>query len=196
MAEIYEARIAPFINESFVVTSAQPYYPDGTIHGGLDLSTGTNSPLYAMVTGTVLYSQYNIGGYGNCIIMQDDVTGDTLLYAHMRDRSVKSVGDHVDVGEFIGWEGSTGDSTGIHVHLELEYLSPGEAWRWGTNKLTRPHVADWMRIPNRYHIRAIYNGVPGPTPPKPEPFPPITLNKTKFKWVLYSRKNRNRRNGQ
>jgi murein DD-endopeptidase MepM/ murein hydrolase activator NlpD len=196
MAEIYEARIAPFINEVFLETASQPYYSDGSIHGGLDLSTGANSPLYAMVTGTVLYSQYNIGGYGNCIIMQDDITGDTLLYGHLRDLPIVSVGGHVNVGDFIGWEGSTGQSTGNHVHLEIQYLTPGEAWHWGTNKLTRPHVADWMGIPNRRGIRAIYNGTPGPTPPKPEPFPPVTLNRTQFKWVLYSRKNRNRRNSQ
>ena len=50
----YQARIAPFINKQFAITASQPYYSDGRTHGGLDISTGANDPLYSMVTGTVL----------------------------------------------------------------------------------------------------------------------------------------------
>ena len=81
----YVVTVAPFINETFYVTSAQPYYPDGTPHGGFDISTGTNSPVYSMTSGKVLYSEYNTGGYGNCIIIQDQTSGTTILYAHLRD---------------------------------------------------------------------------------------------------------------
>lgn len=180
----YTARVAPFINEEFYVTSAQPYYPDGTVHGGFDISTGVNSPVYSMTAGTVLYSQFNLGGYGNMIIIQAD-DGTTLLYAHFRDLPLKRVGDHVAFLEQIGIEGSTGDSTGIHTHLEIQYLNPGDSWNWNLDKLTRPHVADFMGIPNVYGISAIYNG----TPPTPTP-----TKKKNFNWAVFGRKIINRNN--
>ena len=183
MAE-YTARIAPFINETFYVTSAQPYYPDGTPHGGFDISTGTNSPVYSMTSGIVLYSQYNVGGYGNCIIIQDQQTGTAILYAHLRDLPLKSVGQSVSLLEQIGIEGTTGTSTGIHTHLEIQYNTLGSGWNWSIPYLDRPHVADFMGIPNQYGISAIYNGTPPPPPP--------VINKSRrFPWVLYANKLRN-----
>ncbi|MBR2652482.1 M23 family metallopeptidase [bacterium] len=181
----YQARIAPFINEEFTVTGAQPYYDDGTIHGGFDISTGTNSPLYSMTAGIVIYSQYNTGGYGNMIIIRDPLDGTSILYAHLRDLPLYSVGQSVPLLAQIGVEGNTGDSTGIHTHLEIQYNTTGFGWDWNIPKLTRPHVADFMGIPNTYGITAIFNGTP-PTPPTP------TGTKHKFKWVLYANKIRNR----
>lgn len=184
---VEEARIAPFINKEFVVTSAQPYRQDGvTLHGGLDISTGANDPLYSMVEGTVLYSQWNTGGYGNCIIMKDDTTGNAFLYAHMRDASLKRVGDHVALGEFVGYEGTTGQSTGIHLHVEWQTLPSGASWNWNIPYIDRPHVADFMGITNVAGTHAIYNGTPGPTPTP-------TNKRENFPWVLYARKFRQRR---
>lgn len=183
---IYQARVAPFINVPFYVTSAQPYYPSGEVHGGFDISTGKNDPVYAMTGGRVLYSQFNTGGYGNMVIIQDQTTGVTLLYAHMRDTPLVSVGQSVLPQQQIGVEGTTGHSTGIHTHLEIQYLTPGQPWNWSTNKLTRPHVADFMGIPNEYGIEAIYDGSPVPPPT------PTITEKKKFPWVLYARKFRGR----
>ena len=180
---IYNARVAPFINEVFTVTGAQPYYDDGSIHGGFDISTGINSPLYSMTSGIVLYSQYNSGGYGNCIIIQDQQTGTAILYAHLRDLPLKGVGQTVGFLELIGYEGNTGQSTGIHTHLEIQYNTLGSGWNWNIPKLDRPHVADFMGIPNVYLTQAIYNGTPPPTP---------TTRKSNFKWVLYANKLRER----
>lgn len=181
MAE-YTARVAPFINEEFTVTSAQPYYPEGDPHGGLDISTGRNSPVYSMVSGTVLYSQYNTGGYGNCIIIKGD-DGNSFLYAHLRDLPLLSVGSRVSIGQQVGIEGTTGTSTGIHLHCEWQVLGSGDSWNWTIPYLDRPHVADFMGIPNQYGITAIYNGE----------VPPIPIKKqTKFKWVLYANRIRNR----
>lgn len=180
----YTARVAPFINEEFTVTSAQPYYPDGTVHGGFDISTGVNSPVYSMTSGLVLYSQYNTGGYGNMIIIQDQITGTAILYAHLRDLPLKQVGQTVNYLEQIGIEGSTGESTGIHTHLEIQYNTLASGWNWDYPKLDRPHVADFMGIPNQYGITAIFNGTPPP--------PPVPTLKSKFKWVLYANKIRNR----
>lgn len=180
---IEQARIAPFINVVFTVTSAQPYRSDGvTLHGGLDISTGNNDPLYSMVDGTVLYSQWNTGGYGNCIIMQDDTTGDSFLYGHMRDLPLKSVGDHVSLGEQVGVEGTTGQSTGIHLHVEWQQLNPGDSWNWNVPILDRPYVANFMGISNVLNTRAIYNGIPIP----------VNSKKNKFPWAIYLSRYRER----
>lgn len=181
----YVARVAPFINEMFTVTGTQPYYEDGSLHGGFDISTGINSPLYSMTDGLVLYSQYNSGGYGNCIIIQDQLSGTAILYAHLRDHPLKYVGQQVLQGELIGYEGNTGDSTGIHTHLEIQYNTLSSGWNWNIPKLDRPHVADFMGIPNVYLITAIYYGTPPPPPP------PSDYKKSKFPWVLYASKLRN-----
>lgn len=183
------ANIAPFINEVFYVTSAQPYYPEGDPHGGLDISTGVNSPVYSMVNGTVLYSTYNTGGYGNCIITQDDTTGVSFLYGHLRDLPLVPVGGHVQIGQQVGIEGTTGTSTGIHLHVEIQYLNPGDPWNWSIPYLDRPYVATYMGIPNVYGAVCYYDGTP--VPPTPTP----TTKRTKFPWVLYARKFRARNEG-
>ena len=176
----YQARVAPFIDEEFTVTGTHPYYENVSLHGGFDISTGINSPLYSMTSGIVLYSEYNLGGYGNCIIIQDQTDGTAILYAHLRDLPLKSVGQSVSAQELIGYEGNTGDSTGIHTHLEIQYNTLGSGWNWNIPKLDRPHVADFMGIPNVYLITAIYNYVP--------PVPPTTHKKRRFPWVLYAKK--------
>ena len=182
---VEEARIAPFINVIFTVTSAQPYRNDGvTLHGGLDISTGNNDPLYSMVNGTVLYSQWNTGGYGNCIVMRDDTTGDAFLYGHMRDLPLKSVGQTVTVGEQVGIEGTTGQSTGIHLHIEWQNIGASGSWNWNVPILDRPHVADFMGISNVYGTRAIYDGTP--VPPTPSNI------KNKFPWAIYLHRYRER----
>lgn len=186
---VEQARIAPFINVEFVVTSAQPYRNDGvTLHGGLDISTGNNDPLYSMVNGTVLYSGWNTGGYGNMIIMRDDTTGDAFLYAHMRDASIKRTGDSVTVGEFVGYEGTTGSSTGNHLHVEWQNIGTSGSWNWNIPYIDRPHVADFLGISNVYGTRAIYDGTPGPIPPP-------TFSSSKFPWYMYARKIRERTKG-
>lgn len=182
---MYTATNSPFINEVFYVTGAQPYYPDGEIHGGFDVSTGINSPVYAMTGGIVLYSQYNTGGYGNMIIIQEQTTGTAILYAHLRDLPLYNVGDSVNAHAQIGVEGSTGESTGIHTHLEIQYNTLGTGWDWNIPKLDRPHVADFMGIPNQAGISAIYNYVP-PIPPTP-----TSRKRGGFPWVLYANKLRN-----
>lgn len=93
----YQARIAPFINIEFVVTSV--WWEEPRNHRGLDIATyhsaGDNVPVYSMCNGTVVRNQYNEGGYGNYIIMKDDETGMGFLYAHLRDPALPAVGEKI-----------------------------------------------------------------------------------------------------
>lgn len=86
-------------------------------HSGLDLSAGTGTPIYAANSGYVLFSGYSNWGYGNAVVIEHGNTYSTL-YGHMSQRNV-SCGQYVTVGQVIGLVGSTGDSTGPHLHFEI-----------------------------------------------------------------------------
>ncbi len=90
----------------------------GWRHTGVDIAGPVGSALYAAQSGTVITSQcgWN-GGYG-CYIIVDHGGGVTTLYGHASQLDV-SVGDDVDQGQVIGLMGSTGRSTGPHVHFEV-----------------------------------------------------------------------------
>ncbi len=87
-------------------------------HGGTDIGASYGSAIYAADSGTVVYSSdgWN-GGWGN-YVMIDHGNGMQTLYAHMSSRAV-SVGQTVSAGQTIGYVGSTGMSTGPHLHFEM-----------------------------------------------------------------------------
>jgi len=86
------------------------------MHSGLDIGGEWNQPIFAAKEGTVILAGVN-GGYGNTIII-DQGDGLASLYAHQNSFAV-DVGDNVETGEIIGKVGSTGLSTGPHLHFEL-----------------------------------------------------------------------------
>lgn len=158
----YEARIAPFINVTFYVTSE--WWEQPRNHRGLDIATPSslgNVPLYSMCDGTLHYKGYDEGGYGNYIILKDSATGMGFLYAHLHEPSPLNVGESVTKGSFVGLEGTTGSSTGIHLHLEMQDISSHE-WIYHAEKEVYTNPAEFMGIPNVEGISAIYYGVPEP----------------------------------
>ena len=95
----------------------QPTPGASTTHMGVDIGASYGSYIYAVKSGTVVGSKYSWGGYGNYVEI-DHGNGNFTLYAHMSERLVE-VGEHVEQGEVIGLCGSTGISTGPHVHYEI-----------------------------------------------------------------------------
>jgi murein DD-endopeptidase MepM/ murein hydrolase activator NlpD len=92
-------------------------YWDG--HQGIDIAAGEGAPIYASDNGTVVYAGWNANGYGNTVMI-DHGTGYSTLYAHLSAVNVAcAVG--VAQGQVIGYGGSTGNSTGPHLHFELRY---------------------------------------------------------------------------
>ena len=88
----------------------------GRLHAGVDIAAGMGAPIYAAADGTVK-SAGSQGGYGRAIrILHGD--GTVTVYAHM-SRLLVSAGERVSAGEQIGKEGSTGQSTGPHLHFEV-----------------------------------------------------------------------------
>ena len=86
------------------------------LHTGVDLSASTGADVLAADGGTVIKSRYN-SSYGNYVAI-DHGNGMVTLYAHMSQRLV-SVGQTVSAGQVIGKVGSTGNSTGPHLHFEV-----------------------------------------------------------------------------
>ncbi len=87
----------------------------GRMHTGIDIGAGYGAPIRAAKDGTVILAGYN-GGYGNCVVI-DHGGGLSTLYGHMSSVEA-SEGEFVEAGEFIGEVGSTGNSTGPHLHFE------------------------------------------------------------------------------
>ena len=86
-------------------------------HTGLDIGTSTGTPIRAAASGKVTYSGWKTGGYGNLVVV-DHGNGVQTYYAHCSKRYV-SVGQKVSQGDKIAAVGSTGNSTGPHLHLEV-----------------------------------------------------------------------------
>lgn len=86
-------------------------------HTGLDVANKIGTPIYAADSGVVTAASYNRGGYGNQIIINHG-GGKTTRYAHLSSFAVR-VGQKVNKGQYIGGMGSTGRSTGPHLHFEV-----------------------------------------------------------------------------
>ena len=98
--------------------------------------------------GTVVLKSYDADGYGNYLIMKDDETGMGFLYGHLRDATPLNVGDKVQIGTFVGIEGTTGSSTGIHLHVEMQDISTHD-WIFGADKSYYTNPAEFMRFSKR-----------------------------------------------
>jgi murein DD-endopeptidase MepM/ murein hydrolase activator NlpD len=91
-------------------------------HNGLDIAAPTGTPVKPVAPGTVIFSGWK-KGYGNTVILEHR-DGMVTVYAHHASNNV-AVGEPVDQGTVIALSGSTGRSTGPHLHFE--------AWRDGSN---------------------------------------------------------------
>ena len=97
-----------------------PIYGDRRLHAGIDIGSGSGAPVVAAAAGTVILSYFS-ESYGNLIVIDHGVLGGrqvTSAYAHQSQR-VAQEGDAVSAGELIGRVGSTGNSTGPHLHFEV-----------------------------------------------------------------------------
>lgn len=91
-------------------------------HTGIDISDGKPAgvtPIHPFKPGKVKNIGCMDAGYGNCVIV-DNGSGVNSWYAHMSSISV-SVGQQVDDGTVLGYEGETGDATGVHLHFEIRF---------------------------------------------------------------------------
>ena len=94
-----------------------PITGKASTHGGIDVPAGGGKNIYAAKSGVVLTNKYN-RSYGNYIVISHG-NGQSTLYAHMRSRGIVKEGTTVKQGQVIGYVGTTGSSTGNHLHFEI-----------------------------------------------------------------------------
>ncbi|MDG5787266.1 M23 family metallopeptidase [Evansella sp. AB-P1] len=106
-------------------TRYDPFTGITSFHSGIDIASSLNTPIYATADGIVTFAGWD-GPYGQTVIIEHGNTYETL-YAHLNHTDVQ-VGESVKKGDKIGGMGTTGRSTGIHLHYEIkrngEYVNP------------------------------------------------------------------------
>jgi murein DD-endopeptidase MepM/ murein hydrolase activator NlpD len=123
---------------------------NGRRHSGIDFPVAYGTLVEAAGVGTTVFAGYNSGGYGNLVVIQHRL-GYTTWYAHL-SQITSWTGEHVEGGTRIGYVGSTGHSTGPHLHFEVRlnnvpidpapYLLAGTAARAQTGVTVRARCAD------------------------------------------------------
>ena len=88
----------------------------GRMHEGVDIAVPSGTPVHAAAAGTVIHAGW-LGGYGNLVVV-DHGNGVSTAYAHNTSIAV-AVGQQVAQGDVLSYSGSTGNSTGPHVHFEV-----------------------------------------------------------------------------
>ena len=90
----------------------------GHTHQGQDVAAAQGTDLVAVHSGKVAYRQYQAGGAGHYLVIHGNDGADSV-YMHMARRPIVAPGEQVRAGERIGPVGTTGSSTGPHLHFEL-----------------------------------------------------------------------------
>ena len=91
----------------------------GQMHMGIDLGLRIGAPVYAAFDGKVRYAKFNTGGYGNLVVVRH-CNGLETYYAHLDEISVEP-NEMVSAGQIVGLGGTTGRSSGPHLHFEVRY---------------------------------------------------------------------------
>ena len=173
-------RILPFINKDAYITSIFWEDRGGRPHRGVDLSaSGSAVPLYSMCNGIVILKAYDSSGYGNYIIMKDSTSGLGFLYAHMSSVLVNR-GDSVTVGMQVGIQGSTGTSSGNHLHLEMQDISQRN-WIFQGERTDYINPAEWIQYNEVLGDTLYYEGTP---------LPYIIRTRKPYPWFIYYKQKR------
>jgi murein DD-endopeptidase MepM/ murein hydrolase activator NlpD len=114
------SEVSPRITQGYGMTTyARRGAYGGAPHNGVDMSDGYGSPITAAADGQIVANGTN-NGYGNWVAIQHPNAHNVVtVYAHMSALSFLKVGSQVKAGTVIGYEGSTGNSTGSHLHFSV-----------------------------------------------------------------------------
>lgn len=88
-------------------------------HTGIDFLCPVGTPILASESGTVVYAGWKNGGYGYCVFIRHS-DHNTTIYEHLLSTIPVAVGQKVARSQIIGYSGSTGNSTGPHLHFEIQ----------------------------------------------------------------------------
>ena len=180
---MYNIPIAPFLNVTFYVVQTFWDTSGGTPHRGVDLDPqgSENYPIYSIIDGTVIDKGYTNTAGNYVIIKGFDTQGTSTRMLHFKDPVLVNIGDRVSKYQLIGYEGDTGESQGIHLHLEMKYLFGTTTWVTTNTRTDYIDPCEYLGFPNVLHtaVRCDY------TP---------STKKSKFPWFIYANKFRKRAN--
>lgn len=119
----YMPAITPLASDVYYISSyfgyrSDPFTESKRYHSGIDLAAKRGTPVHASGKGKVIYASYSYGGYGNMVKI-DHGFGYVTVYAHLNKINV-SKGQTINRGDVLGQVGSTGRSTGPHLHYEVQ----------------------------------------------------------------------------
>ena len=134
---------------------SDPFQGRAAMHAGIDLSGPVGTPIYATADGTVTVAGWNSGGYGNLVEI-DHGRGIQTRYAHLQKILVQD-GARVKRGDLIGRMGSTGRSTGSHLHYEVRI--DGKA----VNPIPFMEASDYLLAVQRRAAAAVKVAMGGPS---------------------------------
>ena len=112
-------------------------------HTGVDRVCSSNTTLVAPTACTVKRNEWD-NSYGNFIVLLTS-DGKSILMAHMKSKPSLKIGAKLDRGDFIGYMGNTGNSSGAHVHIEVEN---SKTWSYNKNLLNPNSYIDWSNFSN------------------------------------------------
>jgi len=132
---------------TFRTKDGVPYY-----HQGIDFIVPEGTPVYSTIKGKVTINKNDKDGYGNYIQISNDTTA--IRFAHLKELSFKKVNDEINVDDLIGYVGSTGTSSGAHLHYEvLLWDNTAKCWQkanpFDANILNKDYYSLSSSNPNR-----------------------------------------------
>lgn len=184
---------SPFKPGSGAQITSGKGYRWGKLHRGYDLAASSGTPLYAYFPGKVthigIFGTASSAGYGNWVVWKDDIYGAYHFFGHMRDRPSVKVGQVINQGTLMGYVGSTGLSTGPHLHWEISSTAPASngqftsledpgAWlRQHPLKPTKPSQINTIDSPNPSPSSSILPAQVSSTTPPGQNVPSVTKDK-------------------
>ena len=154
IVDTLDAYCCPYITRPFSLYG----YRHGRRHQGIDLPFPKGTPVHAAFDGKVRISDY-VGGYGNLVVIRH-ANGLETFYGHLSESHV-SPGDWVNAGDIIGLGGSTGRSTGPHLHFETRYRGAAFDPSWlidfetGTLRHRLLTIRSWYFNPNQRYVQNV-----------------------------------------
>ncbi|MGD1908913.1 MAG: M23 family metallopeptidase [Leptolyngbyaceae cyanobacterium] len=138
---------APAPISSLFGMRTHPIFGVQRFHTGTDLAAPTGTPVLAAKAGTVSTADY-LGGYGLTVILRHEGGSEETRYAHLSQLMVRP-GETVEQGDVVGLVGSTGNSTGPHLHFEVRQLT-AQGWVLvNPNELLRQTAANFVNVLNQ-----------------------------------------------
>ena len=121
-------------------------------HKGVDITRGCGTPIYAVAPGRVYYVGNSLDNYGAyMVLVVHNVNGRLVFsqYAHVQPNIPVGVGQNVDIGTVVAYMGSTGYSTGCHLHLEMSQYY-GWGYNGSYNQYRNNIISPWNYVPSPY----------------------------------------------